>query len=103
MRNAIPIYNFKVINRDIQPDSLRLILELITDHDFNGKNGQEYYVNGVSKLDAALKECEGMSSSQIIQHIIKTNYSESCYNGLIYNVVELENDIVISFFVNFVG
>lgn len=95
--------NLKVelISKELTKEELRVHLAKLTDEDFNGNNGEDYHieVNGelMSRLDSFMCNYKpNCDLSTFINDVLTDNYSDGYYNDYKINMIELENNLVVS-------
>lgn len=100
-----------ILKEDLSINSIKNIIKELTDEDFNGNNGEDYYTKveidgkiiSMSKLDAAwYYETHGKSEKEIIedacniiQSIVSSNYEDDYYyEDSFVRVIETSDSIV---------
>ena len=97
---------FKTMELDIEISRDELIKKLseITDEDFNGNNGEEYYIDGKSELEYDLDNLydRGYNTNnihdltQVVEYIIISCYGNECYyKDLEYKTINIDNEKII--------
>lgn len=94
--------NTEIISTNATKEDVENFLKKITDEDFNGKNGDDYYieVNGteMSKLNAHMLNfkagCDDWELVEFIEKVLKNNYSDGYYVDSKIEVFQVENSIV---------
>ena len=99
-----------IYDKDLNSSSIKNAIKILTDEDFNGNNGKDYYTQieidgklvSMSELDAMwLKETAGKTDEEIvndvcviIESIVSSNYEKYYYEDSIVRVIETNNSIV---------
>lgn len=98
-----------IIKEGLHLDQLKMILHILCDEDFNGSNGEDYFIpateNGVkvlkSRLDvsweAALKKYPKDNFAAIIEYVLNDAYSYDTeyYRGYSVNVIDTTDKIFV--------
>jgi hypothetical protein len=90
----------------IGKDDVKSFLEGITDEDYNGHNGPDYFTKLhtefgdmlISRLEKAFFKCkvEGASEEQTIRDILEDNYSDPYYRDSSVKVEKYQDCIFVS-------
>lgn len=96
------------IGKNISLEALGKALATITDDDYNGTNGEEYFITDdndnlvCSMLDCAIKHFKGKVKNvdalefseikEIIEYVINDNYDGGVYSELEYKIFNEEDD-----------
>lgn len=99
-----------ILKKDLSTENIKNIIVELTDEDFNGNNGEDYFttieVDGelisMSHLDASwLDMTEGTTEEEIINNacsiietIVSENYADGYYSGSIVRAIETIDSIV---------
>lgn len=91
----------KILPKDAEVSKIKEILSQLTDDEFNGNNGEEYYITFESKLMSKLDFYMKMYSKEIdlsdfVRRVCEDNYSDCCYQDFKVKIVEVENSLIIS-------
>lgn len=83
--------------------SLRNLLHDMTDEDYNGNNGKDYFMkdgkgNLRSELDIVFEKClnKSMTTKQTIEYILKDNYNNGYYEAYSIKTIVIDNIIIVS-------
>lgn len=85
-------------------EKLKELLAECCNNDFNGKNGEEYYIKknvfgkeiSMSELDSIWLDVKGLSEKEIIYKVLKANYSNPYYSYYNIKVKEDKDKIIFS-------
>ena len=74
-------------NKEDAKKEIRKVLYKLTDSDYNGDNGEEYYINGKSRLDNRMEDLDRISGSYLtekeivdfIKKVILESYEDDDY------------------------
>lgn len=85
--------NSEVVDKELK--GLEKILNAV-DSSYTGANGEEHYINGISKLEYAINITKQLryNIGETIEYIIKDckRYNDSYYIDVKYNIYKIEED-----------
>lgn len=93
------------ISEKATKDEVRMLLAKMTDEDFNGNNGKDYYVEEIidgkvqlmSSLDSCMMKFEEYDNIEdFIEYVLDCNYSESYYTNYDVVIKNIADTLVVS-------
>lgn len=95
MTKEIVFKNGKIDMAKAKMEDVFNLLKSLTDEDFNGNNGEDYFVDGKSELEGCMKKYGELDIQSLIEYTLDCNYNNGgCYED--YNIaIDNVGDILI--------